>query len=62
MRLVKSVQKMSEGHKCAKTTIFDNFGEIVTLATADAPDPKLLWSGKFNCKTREACEKCAHIL
>ena len=34
-----------------KIAIFDNFGEVV------APNPKQSLCGKFNCKTRETCEK-----
>ena len=37
-------------------------GGVVTIATADTPNPKVSWCGKFNCKTRWACEKCAHML
>ena len=53
---------MGGGHNGAKTANFDDFWGVVTIATAGAPDPKLTLCGKFNCETREACEKCAHIL
>ena len=50
------------GHKCEKIAISDNFGGVVTIATADTPNPKLSLCGKFNYETRWSCEKCAHML
>ena len=58
----KFAQNVWGGHKCAKIVISDNFGGVVNIATADNPNPKLSWCGKFNYKTREASEKCAHML
>ena len=37
LRHVASVHKVSGGHKCAKIAIFDDFGGVVTIATADSP-------------------------
>ena len=58
----KCAQNVWGGHKCAKIAIFDDFVGVVTIATADTPNPKLSWCGKFNCETRWACKKCAHML
>ena len=56
---VKSVHKMSGGHKCAKTPIFDNFGGVVTIATADTPELELRVCVEVKCESFETCEKCA---
>ena len=50
---------MSGGHKCAKTPIFDNFGGVVTIATADTPELELRVCVEVKCESFETCEKCA---
>ena len=47
------------GHKCAKIAIFDDFGGVVTIATADTPKVKLRVCVKVKCESFESCEKCA---
>ena len=69
LRHVKSVHKMSGGmgggggeHKCTKIAIFDDFGGVVTIATADTPKVKLRMCVKVKCKSFDSCEKCAQNL
>ena len=59
---VKSVDKMSGGgggHKCAKIAIFDDFGGVVTIATADNPKLELQVCVEVKCESFETCYKCA---
>ena len=47
------------GHKCAKIPIFDNFGGVVAIATADTPKLELRVCVEVKCESFESCEKCA---
>ena len=42
-----------------KTPIFDNFGEVVTITTADTPKFELRVCAEVKCESFESCEKCA---
>ena len=46
MKHVKSVHKMSKGETQMRKN--SNFWGVVTIATADSPNSKLSWCGKFN--------------
>ena len=56
---MKSVHKMSGGHKCAKTPIFDDFRGGIAVATADTPKPELRVCVEVKCESFETCYKCA---
>ena len=55
----KVCTKCLGGHKCAKIAIFDNFGSVVTIATADTPKLELRVCVEVKCESFETCEKCA---
>ena len=43
----------------AKTAIFDDFGGVVIVKTADTPKPEPQVCVEFKYELYEACEKCA---
>ena len=55
----KCAQNVWGGHKCAKIPIFENFGGVVAIATADTPKLKLRVCVEVKCESFESCEKCA---
>ena len=55
----KCAQNVWGGHKCAKIPIFENFGGVVAIATADSPKLKLRVCVEVKCESFESCEKCA---
>ena len=57
--MLKVCTKCLGGHKCANIAIFDDFGGVVTIATADTPKVKLRVCVKVKCESFESCEKCA---
>ena len=57
---VKSVHKTIGGvHNGAKTTKFDHFGGVVSIATADTPNLELRVCVVVKCESFETYEKCA---